>query len=66
MKDKYITAFLIFVLLVLYTTLALIILYPRCKRDTDDHVFAGREGNTCYYIDTSTFGHHEIYTEPAQ
>ncbi len=63
MKNKYDVAFLLFVLLVIYTTLALIILYPRCKRDTDNRIFAGREGNTCYYMNMQD---HEIYTENAR
>jgi len=63
MKDKYNIVFLLFVLLVIYTTLALIILYPRCQRDTDTRMFAGREGDICYYMDMQD---HEIYTEPAR
>lgn len=63
MKDKYNIAFLLFVLLVIYTTLALIILYPRCQRDTDTRIFAGREGNICYYLDLSD---HQVYGEDAR
>lgn len=63
MKNKFTITFLLFVLLVLYTTLALIVLYPRCPRDTDARMFAGREGDICYYMDMQD---HEIYTENAR